>query len=396
MSLDYLKKPDLNSSNHPIFEKKVSQAPQSCQDFDQKRSSFQESLLTVENSTFVKNNAHIRNEPSPQQDRNKHFSEQQKQAPLDIFQLKGSYVNFSPVDLGNQDLAFFILNSETLPNEDPLNNQRKENFSDEPFQVSTYFIPLQMMTKQKQNDFSQHVDLLSMKDFPVEKNSSFQNHQILHDKQKIAIRSSHPFLEQEGLMSLTVKDLPQSHLLSQQLFNQQSPLVEWSKCMFDNEMKEDNAIDSIDKISEFDILNKTRYPKNVRGASPNAVDGIEDFAEKGSQDSSMNFMQQQQKVASSTITENITVIESLMTQINGRLKRQTDLRNSHIDFDIKHKDFGDISISLQIQDGEVRALFKGEHYEFRNLLRQNLSSISKLFKDMNLECQEHAINIIKK
>ncbi|MBA4248984.1 MAG: hypothetical protein C0432_04140 [Candidatus Puniceispirillum sp.] len=409
----YLKKEDSS------FAKKVSHSRQARQDFDQKRKLAQESNSTVDNRPVAKNNGQIQNTSSFKKTRDSHSSEQQKQSLLNSSQLKGSYTNFSQINIEsieNQDLpsSFTILDTEIFSSDDQLKNQTMENFSYEPLASEIYFpnimksqseimadfVPPQAIIEKNQDVLSPQTDILSMKYWPLDEGGYIETPQILNDglsdKQQKVILSLNPPFEQEGLVSLVVKDLPQSHLLSQQLLNQQSHLVEWAELASDFETKEDAGIDSMDDIPEFNILNKARDHKNVRVSSPNAVDWIEDSSENGNQDSSMNFMQQQQKIASSTITENITVIENLMSQMKGRLKRESDLRNSQIDFDIKHKDFGDLSVSLKIQDGEVSALFKGEHYEFRNLLRQNLSSISKLFKDMNLECQEQSINIIKK
>lgn len=205
--------------------------------------------------------------------------------------------------------------------------------------------------------------------------------------------------DQEGLTSLRVKDLVQPPPLSTQNMIQQMP---YFRSMLDESMEINNPRDDvsveIDDSSDLqtNILSRGKDITSLKAGHTFESDAVKEISGKGNKDASLNFMQEQQQVASTTITENITVIESLLNQMKGRLKKEVDIRNSEIEFDIKHKDLGELSVSLRIQDGAVNALFKGENYEFRNLLRQNLSSISQIFQDLNLECQEHAINIIKK
>lgn len=219
------------------------------------------------------------------------------------------------------------------------------------------------------------------------------------DRFKKVVTTSQLMSDQEGLLSLKVKDLPLALSSLNHSIMQQMPYL---SSMFENVAEAHIA--SNDALSEVDDSSDLQSHIFLKGKDPTALnvghtyetDAVKDVAGKGSKDSGLNFMQEQQQVASTTITENITVIESLSNQMKSRLKKEPDIKNSVIDFDIKHKDLGELSVSLKIQDGHVDALFKGESYEFRNLLRQNLSSISKIFQDLDLKCQVQAINIIKK
>lgn len=219
------------------------------------------------------------------------------------------------------------------------------------------------------------------------------------DRLKKGVITSQLMSDQEGLLSLKVKNLPLppsslNHSMMQQMPYLSSLFEEVAEVNFSS----NDALSEVDDSSDLKshIFLKGKDLTALKVGHTYETDAVKDVSGKGGKDSGLNFMQEQQQVASTTITENITVIESLLNQMKSRLKKETDVKNSVIDFDIKHKDLGEVSVSLKIQDGHVDVLFKGESYEFRNLLRQNIGSISKIFQDLDLKCQAQSINIIKK